>query len=86
MPQAHTKRHTSGTSAITRRPGVLSIRPGQLVPVYGPGDTSTEPPSPGEFPFTRGNFVSGYQGKLWTFRQYSGLVPRRNPTAATATS
>ncbi|MFW3113211.1 hypothetical protein MHAE_05482 [Mycobacterium haemophilum DSM 44634] len=54
--------------------------------MYGPGDTSTEPPSPGEFPFTRGNFVSGYQGKLWTFRQYSGLVPRRNPTAATATS
>src|SRR5207244_542486 len=26
---------------------------------------------PGSFPFTRGNFPSGYRHKLWTFRQYS---------------
>ena len=32
-----------------------------------------EPPPPGEFPFTRGNFPSGYRGRLWTFRQYSGF-------------
>jgi methylmalonyl-CoA mutase N-terminal domain/subunit len=44
-----------------------------LAPVYGPGDKSAEPPAPGEFPFTRGNFASGYRGKLWTFRQYSGF-------------
>ena len=25
------------------------------------------------YPFTRGNFASGYRGKLWTFRQYSGF-------------
>jgi len=41
--------------------------------VYGPADRSTEPPPPGEFPFSRGNFASGYRGKLWTFRQYSGF-------------
>src|SRR6202795_1264948 len=44
-----------------------------LAPVYGPGDRSAHPPPPGEFPFTRGNFASGYRGKLWTFRQYSGF-------------
>ncbi|MFZ0903188.1 MAG: methylmalonyl-CoA mutase family protein, partial [Mycobacterium sp.] len=43
-----------------------------LEPVYGPGDRGTEPPPPGTYPFTRGNFASGYRGKLWTFRQYSG--------------
>ncbi|RFZ63955.1 Methylmalonyl-CoA mutase [Mycobacterium marinum] len=44
-----------------------------VAPVYGPGDRTAEPPSPGEYPFTRGNFASGYRGKLWTFRQYSGF-------------
>ncbi|MGB6205653.1 methylmalonyl-CoA mutase family protein [Mycobacterium sp.] len=44
-----------------------------LEPIYGPGDRGTEPPPPGTYPFTRGNFASGYRGKLWTFRQYSGF-------------
>ncbi|MBP6020712.1 MAG: methylmalonyl-CoA mutase [Burkholderiaceae bacterium] len=29
--------------------------------------------NPGEFPFTRGIFSDGYQGRLWTIRQYSGF-------------
>src|SRR6201998_1626454 len=37
-----------------------------LEPVYGPGDRGVEPPPPGSYPFTRGNFASGYRGKLWT--------------------
>ncbi len=41
--------------------------------VYGPADRRTEPPDPGRFPFTRGNYPSGYRGRLWTFRQYSGF-------------
>ncbi len=41
--------------------------------VYGADDVKGEPPAPGEFPFTRGNFSSGYRGRLWTFRQYSGF-------------
>ena len=43
--------------------------------VYGPADRASDgqPPLPGEFPFTRGNFSSGYRGRLWTFRQYSGF-------------
>src|SRR6202000_2580926 len=44
-----------------------------LEPVYGPGDRPPDPPPPGEYPFTRGNFASGYRGKTWTFRQYSGF-------------
>ncbi|MGH8882860.1 MAG: methylmalonyl-CoA mutase family protein, partial [Stackebrandtia sp.] len=44
-----------------------------LAPVYGPEGRTEEPPAPGEFPFTRGNFAKGYRGRLWTFRQYSGF-------------
>jgi methylmalonyl-CoA mutase N-terminal domain/subunit len=44
-----------------------------LQPVYGPGDRGADPPEPGRFPFTRGNYASGYRGRLWTFRQYSGF-------------
>jgi methylmalonyl-CoA mutase N-terminal domain/subunit len=44
-----------------------------LRPVYGPADRAAEPPEPGRFPFTRGNYSSGYRGRLWTFRQYSGF-------------
>ncbi|MBP0639609.1 methylmalonyl-CoA mutase [Cupriavidus sp. AcVe19-6a] len=29
--------------------------------------------SPGTYPFTRGIFPDGYQGRLWTIRQYSGF-------------
>src|SRR5215467_12086177 len=44
-----------------------------LQPVYGPGDRRGEPADPGRFPFTRGNYPTGYRGRLWTIRQYSGF-------------
>jgi methylmalonyl-CoA mutase N-terminal domain/subunit len=46
-----------------------------LASSYGPGDLppAADLPPPGEFPFTRGNFPTGYRGRLWTFRQYSGF-------------
>ncbi|TDV49813.1 methylmalonyl-CoA mutase family protein [Actinophytocola oryzae] len=44
-----------------------------LRPVYGPADRVAAPPDPGRFPFTRGNFPTGYRGRLWTLRQYSGF-------------
>src|SRR5690348_9208286 len=44
-----------------------------LPPVYGPDDRAGAPPAPGTYAFTRGNFASGYRGKTWTFRQYSGF-------------
>src|SRR5215469_2444055 len=48
----------------------------QVDPVYGPPD-GAEPPQdigwPGEFPFTRGLYATGYRGKAWTIRQFSGF-------------
>ncbi len=45
-------------------------------PVYGP-PAPAEPPAsvgwPGEFPFTRGLYATGYRGKPWTIRQFSGF-------------
>src|ERR1700733_10080166 len=45
-------------------------------PVYGP-PTGAEPAEgigwPGEFPFTRGLYPTGYRGKPWTIRQFSGF-------------
>ena len=31
------------------------------------------PEDPGQFPYTRGIHASGYQGKLWTMRQFAGF-------------
>ncbi|MGH2730120.1 MAG: methylmalonyl-CoA mutase family protein, partial [Actinomycetota bacterium] len=45
-----------------------------LEPLYGP---EAEPPEhvgvPGEYPFTRGIYPSGYRGRLWTMRQFAGF-------------
>ena len=52
-------------------------------PVYGPQDRGQEPPDPGRFPFTRGNYPNGYRGRLWTFRQYSGFgTPETTPASS----
>ncbi len=47
-------------------------------PVYGPADESTYPGFenigyPGEFPFTRGLYPTGYRGRTWTIRQFAGF-------------
>src|SRR5580692_4423614 len=44
--------------------------------VYGPPDEAEVPDRigwPGEFPFTRGLYATGYRGKPWTIRQFSGF-------------
>ena len=43
-------------------------------PLYGPDD-GVEPKVgvPGEYPFTRGIYPSGYRGRLWTMRQFAGF-------------
>src|SRR4051794_14697293 len=50
----------------------------QVDPVYGPADESSYPEFgrigwPGEFPFTRGLYATGYRGKPWTIRQFAGF-------------
>ena len=47
-------------------------------PVYGPaaGDTVEDFDRigwPGEFPFTRGLYPTGYRGRTWTIRQFAGF-------------
>jgi methylmalonyl-CoA mutase N-terminal domain/subunit len=49
----------------------------EVDPVYGPAPADPPPPErigwPGEFPFTRGIHPTGYRGKPWTIRQFSGF-------------
>jgi methylmalonyl-CoA mutase, N-terminal domain len=50
----------------------------EVDPVYGPPPGSVVPGFerigwPGEFPFTRGLHATGYRGKPWTIRQFSGF-------------
>ena len=47
-----------------------------LKPLYTAEDTVTGSPEelPGQFPYTRGIHPSGYRGRLWTMRQFSGFA------------
>lgn len=36
---------------------------------------------PGEFPYLRGNQVTGYRGRYWTFRMFSGMGSARDTNA-----
>ncbi|HET8684600.1 MAG TPA: methylmalonyl-CoA mutase family protein [Micromonosporaceae bacterium] len=47
-------------------------------PVYGPPEGASVPGFerigwPGEFPYTRGLYPTGYRGRTWTIRQFSGF-------------
>ena len=43
-----------------------------LDPLYGPEDVDPRIGVPGEWPYTRGIYPTGYRGRLWTMRQFSG--------------
>lgn len=50
----------------------------EVDPVYGPPADQTDPRMerigwPGEFPYTRGLYPTGYRGRNWTIRQFSGF-------------
>ena len=47
-------------------------------PVYGPAEGAVVPGFerigwPGEFPYTRGLYPTGYRGRTWTIRQFAGF-------------
>ena len=44
-----------------------------LDPLYSPDDVDPRVSVPGEYPYTRGIYSSGYRGRLWTMRQFSGF-------------
>jgi len=41
----------------------------EVAPAYGTDDSEW----PGEFPFTRGLYPTGYRGRTWTIRQFAGF-------------
>jgi methylmalonyl-CoA mutase, N-terminal domain len=50
----------------------------EVDPVYGPDEKNADERMerigwPGEFPFTRGLYPSGYRGRPWTIRQFAGF-------------
>jgi methylmalonyl-CoA mutase N-terminal domain/subunit len=50
----------------------------EVDPVYGPSADVDDPRFerigwPGEYPFTRGLYASGYRGRGWTIRQFAGF-------------
>ena len=49
----------------------------EVDPVYGPADPGQEVDErigwPGEYPFTRGLYPTGYRGRAWTIRQFAGF-------------
>jgi methylmalonyl-CoA mutase, N-terminal domain len=50
----------------------------EVAPVYGPADGDRIADFerigwPGEFPFTRGLYPTGYRGRTWTIRQFAGF-------------
>jgi methylmalonyl-CoA mutase N-terminal domain/subunit len=50
----------------------------EVDPVYGPADEATDARMerigwPGEFPYTRGLYPTGYRGRPWTIRQFAGF-------------
>jgi len=50
----------------------------EVAPVYGPPPGASYPGFerigwPGEYPYTRGLYASGYRGKPWTIRQFAGF-------------
>jgi methylmalonyl-CoA mutase, N-terminal domain len=51
----------------------------EVDPVYGPDPDAAQDPRlsrigwPGEFPFTRGLYPTGYRGRTWTIRQFAGF-------------
>jgi methylmalonyl-CoA mutase N-terminal domain/subunit len=50
----------------------------EVDPAYGPADESADERMarigwPGEYPFTRGLYPSGYRGRPWTIRQFAGF-------------
>ncbi len=50
----------------------------EVEPTYGPADEQAYPGFerigwPGEYPFTRGLYATGYRGRPWTIRQFAGF-------------
>jgi len=53
----------------TREVDFTTLSGVEVDPAYGTDDSEW----PGEFPFTRGLYATGYRGRAWTIRQFAGF-------------
>jgi methylmalonyl-CoA mutase, N-terminal domain len=65
-------------SARMRQADFTTLSGTEVAPVYGPADADSPAGFdrigwPGEYPFTRGLYASGYRGRMWTIRQFAGF-------------
>jgi methylmalonyl-CoA mutase N-terminal domain/subunit len=65
-------------AAHTRDADFSTLSGNSVEPVYGPPDGCDYPGFerigwPGEFPYTRGLYPTGYRGRTWTIRQFAGF-------------
>jgi methylmalonyl-CoA mutase N-terminal domain/subunit len=65
-------------AAPTRDADFTTLSGVEVRPAYGPPDGAADPRFarigwPGEFPFTRGLYPTGYRGRPWTIRQFAGF-------------
>ncbi|GAA4345625.1 acyl-CoA mutase large subunit family protein [Angustibacter luteus] len=73
------QRYDAATASGKVRDADFSTLSGsEVAPVYGPPDGAVDPRMerigwPGEFPFTRGLYPTGYRGRTWTIRQFAGF-------------
>jgi methylmalonyl-CoA mutase, N-terminal domain len=65
-------------AARKREADFTTLSGAEVAPVYGPPEGVDQPGFerigwPGEYPFTRGLYPTGYRGRAWTIRQFSGF-------------
>src|SRR3954451_5403088 len=65
-------------AARVREADFTTLSGSEVQPVYGPPAGVADPRMgrigwPGEFPFTRGLYATGYRGRTWTIRQFAGF-------------
>jgi methylmalonyl-CoA mutase N-terminal domain/subunit len=64
--------------AGTRDADFTTLSGTEVEPAYGPPPGTEDPRFerigwPGEFPYTRGLYPTGYRGRTWTIRQFAGF-------------
>jgi methylmalonyl-CoA mutase N-terminal domain/subunit len=72
------QRYDAAAAAGLADPAPTTLSGLSLEPVYGPPPATDDLRFarigwPGEFPFTRGLYPTGYRGKPWTIRQFAGF-------------
>ncbi|HEX3815819.1 MAG TPA: methylmalonyl-CoA mutase family protein [Mycobacteriales bacterium] len=63
-------------AAATRDADFSTLSGVEVDPVYGPTEADARVEQigwPGEFPYTRGLYPTGYRGRPWTIRQFAGF-------------